>query len=152
VSRVVFLDTNIVLRLLDPAAPEHPQVRAAIETLEASHDTLVIGLQVLVEMWVVATRPTANNGLGWSPAVARAVLDAMRSRFPLLREDDSTALRWLDLVTGLPVVGKRAHDARIAALMTTNSVQHILTLNVDDFRSMPGIVAIHPATFTAGSP
>lgn len=151
-SRVIFLDTNIVLRLLDPAAPEHPQVRAAIEVLEARHDTLVIGLQVLVEMWVVATRPTANNGLGWSPAVARGVLDAMRSRFPLLREDDSTALRWLELVTGLPVVGKRAHDARIAALMATNSVQHILTLNVDDFRSMPGIVAIHPATLATGSP
>jgi hypothetical protein len=25
-------------------------------------------------------------------------------------------------------------------------------LNVDDFRSMPGIVAIHPATLATGSP
>ena len=33
--RTLFIDTNIVLRLLNPAAPEHPSVRQTLALLEA---------------------------------------------------------------------------------------------------------------------
>ena len=90
-----FLDTNIVLRLLNTAAPEHEVVRRSLEKLESSGEQLAIGLQVLVESWVVLTRPAENNGFGWSTAEAHAALSATRTRFTLLVDDENTATHWL---------------------------------------------------------
>jgi predicted nucleic acid-binding protein len=141
---VHFLDTNIVLRLLNTAAPEHEVVRRSVEKLEAGGEQLAIGLQVLVESWVVLTRPAENNGFGWSATQAHAALSATRTRFTLLVDDENTAAHWLDVVSAQSVMGKRAHDARIAALMASHGVSSILTLNGQDFAGMPGIVTVRP--------
>lgn len=139
-----FLDTNIVLRLLNTAAPEHEVVRRSVENLESGGEQLAIGLQVLVESWVVLTRPVENNGFGWSTAQAHGALSATRARFTVLVDDDDTATRWLDLVSTQSVSGKRAHDARIVALMASHGVSRILTLNDQDFAGMPQVVAVRP--------
>ncbi len=143
--KTLFIDTNIVLRLLNPAAPEHPTVRQALALLEAQHTRLVIGLQVLVETWVVATRPMDQNGLGLSATTAHRLLELCRQRFALVLENNTTIRYWLNLVTTTPVLGKRAHDARIAALMLSHGITELLTLNEQDFQGMPGIVTLHPA-------
>jgi predicted nucleic acid-binding protein len=143
--RTLFIDTNIVLRLLNPAAPEHPSVRQTLALLEAQGARLVIGLQVLVETWVVATRPMDQNGLGLPATTARQLLDLCSQRFALVLENNTTLSYWLNLVTMTPVLGKRAHDARIAALMQSHGITELLTLNEQDFRGMPGIVTLHPA-------
>jgi hypothetical protein len=52
---------------------------------------------------------------------------------------------WLDIVTTTPIVGKRAHDARIASAMRANGVSHLLTLNTSDFAGIAGIVPLHPS-------
>ena len=143
--RTLFIDTNIVLRLLNPAAPEHPSVRQTLALLEAQGARLVIGLQVLVETWVVATRPTDQNGLGLPATTARQLLELCSQRFALVLENNTTLSYWLKLVTTTPVLGKRAHDARIAALMQSHGITELLTLNEQDFRGMPGIVTLHPA-------
>ena len=141
-----FLDTNIVLRLLNAAAPEHKIVRTAVERLESQGEELRVGLQVLVEAWVVATRPAANNGLGWPADVALVALEATRARFPVLLDDETTATRWIDVVSKHGVLGKRAHDARIVALMASHGITELLTLNVQDFTGMPGVEPVHPDT------
>jgi len=64
------LDTNVVVRLLEPAAPEHVLVREAIRRLLLEGHTLVLAPQVLTELWVVATRPVDVNGFGWPPRSA----------------------------------------------------------------------------------
>ena len=143
--RTLFIDTNIVLRLLNPAAPEHLSVRQALALLEAQGARLVIGSQVLVETWVVATRPMDQNGLGLPVTTARQLLELCRQRFALVLENNTTFSYWLNLVTTTPVLGKRAHDARIAALMQSYGITELLTLNEQDFRGMPGIVTLHPA-------
>ena len=143
--RTLFIDTNIVLRLLNPAAPEHPSVRQTLALLEAQGARLVIGLQVLVETWVVATRPMDQNGLGLPATTARQLLELCSQRFALVLENHATFSYWLNLVTTMPVLGKRAHDARIAALMQSHGITELLTLNEQDFRGMPGIVTLHPA-------
>ncbi len=117
----------------------------AVAQLEADGTVLSIGTQVLVESWVVFTRPRANNGFEWSALAARAALDEIRGRFAVLQEDATTLERWLEIVTRMSIVGKRAHDVRIAALMASNGVEEILTLNVADFVGVPGIVAVHPS-------
>lgn len=120
-------------------------MRRSVDALQARGEGLAIGLQVLAESWVVATRPTDANGIGWPPELAKQALTSARQRFTLLVDDSTTADRWFDLVTTGPVVGKRAHDARIVALMVSHGVSHILTLNDRDFAGMPGVVTVHPA-------
>ncbi len=141
---MLFLDTNILLRLFDAAAPEHRIVRRAVEALEAHGETQVIGLQVLVEAWVVATRPVERNGLGWPIGAAMTLMEAARSRFGVLVEDEGTADRWTQIVAGGGITGKRAHDARIVALMLSHGVSQILTLNGADFAGIAGVVVLEP--------
>jgi predicted nucleic acid-binding protein len=142
--KVVALDTNVVLRLVHAAAPEHAACRQAVLSLAGQGCRIVVPTQVLVEFWVVATRPTNVNGLGWSPGAARAKIDQLMTLIQVLPEPPDVFRTWLDTVTTLGVSGKRAHDARIAATLRTNGVHDILTLNDADFSSFPEIGSINP--------
>jgi predicted nucleic acid-binding protein len=142
--RTVVLDTNVVLRLVH-ADPRARRVSGRLRQLTEQGWTLAIPLQVAVEFWVVATRPADVNRLGWSAAVARAKLDQVLSGVTVLSEPAETADHWLELVTSVPVLGKRAHDAKLAASLRANGLSHLLTLNGGDFAGMPGIVPFHPS-------
>jgi len=141
------IDTNVLLRLADDRSPEHRVAEAAVEYLLASNTSLFIGTQVLVEFWVVATRPDSVNGLGWSTATAAEAIAALRGQFPLLAETPDVLDRWFDLVDRCQVAGKRAHDARLAALVVAHGIQRLLTFNTADFPRTWGVEAAHPQTF-----
>jgi predicted nucleic acid-binding protein len=141
---VHFLDTNIVLRLFIAKDPDHELIRRTIEVLESRGEALAICLQVLVEIWVVATRPVQNNGLGWPTETVLEVVGAARSRFLCLLDDETTGVRWSTIVAQCAIRGKRAHDVRIAALMECHGITRIVTLNEQDFAGLPGITVVHP--------
>lgn len=143
--RTVVLDTNILLRLANPESDEHTISRVAVLKLRAQGVELALPIQVLVEFWVVATRPTTVNGLGWNIERARQSIDAFRIHFTILQETPEALDRWIELVTRVGIAGKRAHDARIAAVMLAAGVGELLTLNTDDFIGMTGIVPVHPS-------
>jgi predicted nucleic acid-binding protein len=140
------LDTNVVVRLLEPSAPEHNLVVDVIRRLLQNGHTLALAPQVLTELWVVATRPVDVNGFGWPPSKTAEAIVSLRGQFPLLTEGPGTFERWLSLATGAEIRGKRAHDARLAALLLSNGLTQILTLNTSDFEGLPGIAAVHPAS------
>ncbi len=141
---VVVLDTNILLRLVHAAAPEHAVCQDAVRRLVELGGELAITGQIAVEFWVVATRPLNVNGFGWAPAVARNKLDEILGEVKLLAEPTDTTAVWLDLVTACSISGKRAHDARIAAALRASGVRYLLTLNPSDFIGIPDIISIHP--------
>jgi predicted nucleic acid-binding protein len=143
VSRIL-LDTNVVLRLADRDAPEHELVRTALQTLDSRGDSLVLAPQVLVEFWVVATRPADVNGFGWAPEVVGEAIRRLRARFELLAEGPQLFEQWMALVVRHNLKGKRAHDARLAAIALVHSVDRILTLNITDFAGIDGIAGVHP--------
>ena len=142
--KVVALDTNVVLRLVHAAAPEHAACQRAVINLVGRGCQIVVPTQVIIEFWVVATRPTNVNGLGWSPSAARDKVDELLTRIQVLPEPADVFRTWLDTVTTLGVSGKRAHDARIAATLRASNVHHILTLNDADFASFPELGPINP--------
>lgn len=53
----VFLDTNIVLRLLNASLPDHAMINAYVGTLRQRQANLWINRQVLREYLVQVTRP-----------------------------------------------------------------------------------------------
>ena len=62
----VLLDANILLRMIEPLNEHHRSAVDAVAMLRASGETPCLTPQVLYELWVVATRPVAVNGLGLS--------------------------------------------------------------------------------------
>jgi predicted nucleic acid-binding protein len=138
------LDTNIVLRFSNPSDEQHELVTESVATLLMKGDECYLTAQVLIELWVVATRPIEVNGLGWSVEQTGEVIDQLIAQFPLVEEGPQILRTWLTLVTKNEIKGKRTHDARIAAVMAVANISRILTLNPTDFVGIPGISTVSP--------
>lgn len=113
----VLLDTNVLLRMAVVSHPTHAEAVAAVYRIRQRGDQPAIVPQVLYEYWVVATRPTSQNGLGLSTSEARLAIDEFLKSIDLLRDERGIFTNWLTDVTNLAISGKRAHDARLVATM-----------------------------------
>ena len=80
------LDTNILLRRVDRKSADHSLASRSVANLLARSEDCYLTAQVVIEFWVVATRPVKVNGLGWSVEQARAEVDLLLDQFPLLEE------------------------------------------------------------------
>ena len=142
------VDTNILLRIVDPASVQHTVIRAAVQALHLRGDRLLAAPQNFVEFWNVAARPATRNGFGLTPQDAERRLRILERLFPLLPDNPAVYGRWRRLVVAFNVSGVQVHDARLVAAMMVAGVTHILTFNTGDFRryAPAGIVAIDPAS------
>jgi hypothetical protein len=75
------VDTNILLRSLNPADPQYQAAIEAPAKLPAQNETLCIAPQNLVEFWAVATRPANKNGLGMTSVEAGNQITGIRQFF-----------------------------------------------------------------------
>ena len=142
------LDTNVVMRFCNSSDMQHHLATNVISRLLAQQDECLLTAQVLVEFWVVATRPIEVNGLGWTVEQTRNTIDQLLNRFPLLEETSQIFPTWLNLVTSSKVMGKRTHDARIVAAMLTHGISHLLTFNPSDFTITSSITIVRPQELT----
>jgi predicted nucleic acid-binding protein len=140
----VLVDTSTLLRFLQPLHSQHEVARSAIKALMDRGRELHIAPQNLVELWVVATRPAEQNGLGITPSAVAAELARLKSMFVLLPETPAIYAIWEALVTRHQVSGKPAHDARLVATMQANGLTAILTFDKSGFSRYPGIEVVHP--------
>jgi predicted nucleic acid-binding protein len=140
----VLLDTNILLRLAIVSHPTHADAVSAVHKIRQRGDQPAIVPQVLYEYWVVATRPTLQNGLGLTPANARLAIDEFLRSIVLLRDERGIFANWLADVTDLVISGKRAHDARLVAAMQRHGLQQIVTFNKSDFNGFPNVSVFLP--------
>jgi predicted nucleic acid-binding protein len=143
------VDTNVLLRLLQPAHVHYPLASSAIAGLRQQNFDLCIVPQNLVEFWVVATRPLAGNGLGMSPLMIAGEIRGLRNLFRLLEGAAGIADAWEKLVTRHLVSGKQAHDAHLVAAMNIHGVRRLLTFNGDEFKRYEAIEVIVPASVSA---
>jgi len=132
----VLLDTNILLRLLQPQHPHAAIAEHALEILGRRNEALSVTVQNLVEFWTVVTRPINENGLGFSPSEAMEEIRAIKQLFILLPEVPLHE-EWERLVVTYSVSGKNTHDARLVAAMIVHEVNAILTFNMQDFTRYP---------------
>ena len=141
---VTLVDTNVLLRLLQTQHPQHSVVEAALAELLRQDADLCIAPQNLVEAWVVATRPVAENGIGMTPLTIAAQWRRLTGAFRLLEGAPGVASAWEDLVVRHSVSGKKAHDAHLVAVMQVYGVTDVLTFNIADFQRYPGIHVLDP--------
>ena len=138
------VDTNVLLRRTDASSADNAVCSKAVEALLETGQDLCVCAQVLIEFWSVSTRPLEVNGLGLPLDVACLQVTDFRETFTCLLELPDMAERWQAVAEKHSVLGKQAHDARVAALMLAHGVTHILTLNPTDFARYSDITAVTP--------
>jgi predicted nucleic acid-binding protein len=141
------IDTNILLRIVDPDHLMYSLAVNAIDHLFSENEQLYIMPQNLIEFWNVYTRPKEKNGLGGTIAEAKTEIDYLKSIFILLPDQEKIYSQWENLVTTYQVKGVNVHDAKLVASMLVHNITHILTFNIDDFKRYDHIISVHPQTF-----
>lgn len=139
------VDTNILLRSIDPSHPMNASTVQALTTLRGQGEQLCIVPQNLIEFWNVYTRPLERNGLGRTPEEARVELTQLKTFFPLLLDVAAIYPEWERLVGAYAVRGVNVHDVRLVAAMLVHGLTHILTFNTRDFVRYSEITAVAPA-------
>jgi len=147
----ILLDTNSLVRLRDADHPRHAVCAQAARLLQQGEHLPCVCAQVLIEYWVVATRPREVNGLGLTTAEAEEDLTDFARAYVWLREPPDLVHRWRALVNQHAVRGRPAHDARLVAVMQAHGLNHLLTLNPADFKRYSGMVSVSPEEVLAGS-
>jgi predicted nucleic acid-binding protein len=80
------IDTNILLRAIQPHHPHCAHAERAVAALRGRKEVLHVAAQNLIEFWAAATHPTGENGLGMSIEQAIHELTAIKRLFSLLPE------------------------------------------------------------------
>lgn len=148
----ILLDTNVPLRMAEPAHPHYQEALDATDLLGKQGHTLCLVAQNFYEYWVVSTRPLAQNGRGKAPDEVTAEFAFLESHFAVFPDTPAVFGEWKTLMAAHKVTGKPAHDARLVAAMLAHGITHILTFNDQDFRRYAGITPISPAGVTAPPP
>ena len=129
----VLVDTNVLLRRTQPGHGSHGAAVESVARLLSTGEPVHFTLQNISEFWNVITRPVANNGLGFSAAVAAAEVVKIERVLTFLPDVPTICGEWKRLVTLHGVMASKVHDARLVAAMNVHGVRRILTFNVDDF-------------------
>jgi predicted nucleic acid-binding protein len=143
------LDTNIILRFANTQSSEYEAINNAIIRILLQGGQCFITSQVLIEFWVVATRPVAVNGLGWTPEETERAVQILINQFELLEEIPDIFPIWLSIATNHRISGKHSHDLRIQAVALAHNIRHILTLNPKDFVEVEGMTIVHPNSISS---
>jgi len=141
----ILIDTNVLLRSVQPSHPMHAVAVRALETLLKREEPLFVALQNVAEFWNAATRPIANNGLEFTIEEVQAEVAKIEGFFQVLTENTESYSAWKTLLGAQRVRGVQVHDARLVAVMKTHGIAQVVTFNVADFDRFPGIEAVHPA-------
>ena len=138
------VDTNILLRLVQPDSPEYGIVRQCTDRLWERGADLFYTSQNLAEFWNVSTRPADRNGFGFSVAETDERAALIEAKFSFAADSEASHQEWRRIVVEANVSGIQVHDARIAAAMRVHGIANLLTLNTKDFRRFSGITVLSP--------
>jgi predicted nucleic acid-binding protein len=116
------VDTNILLRSVQPNHPLSSQATHAVSKLIRQNDAVFFCPQTIAEFWNVATRPANRNGLGLSPDEALQEVSNIEKSLTLLPDVPAIYGAWKQIVTTYKVQGVKVHDARLAAIMSIYEV------------------------------
>jgi predicted nucleic acid-binding protein len=133
----VFIDTNVLVYVSRPTAPQHTVAVAALAEVEASGCAVWVSPQILRAYLAVVTRPQAPAP---APPMAAAIADILPAAFVVTGEGP-VVLERLPLQTH-SVAGRQVHDANIVASMLVHGIARPLTFNAGDFRRFADVIEI----------
>src|SRR5258707_7609031 len=113
----ILLDTNILTRSAQPAHAMHQTTVDAVDVLRRRGEVLHLVPQNFYEFWVVATRPVGQNGMGPSPAHARAETGPTRKLINVLYAPTGVFSHSANIVTPYTASRTYAHYTQPLAAM-----------------------------------
>jgi len=144
VGRSYLLDTNILLRLVQPDSPDYAALRRCTDFLWGQGAELFYASQNLAEFWNFCTRPADRNGFGFTVLETDERATQIESMFSLAPDSEATHREWRRIVVADGVSGVQVHDARLIAVMRIHGIKYLLTLNPSDFRRYSDVVVVPP--------
>jgi predicted nucleic acid-binding protein len=142
----VLVDTNILLRSVQPNHPLCSQATHAVSKLIRQEGAVFFCSQNIAEFWNVATRPADRNGLGMSPEEVRQEVGNIEKSLTLLPDVPAIYGAWKQIISEHKVRGVKVYDARLVAIMSIYAVEGVLTFNSVDFERFTKVRAIHPSS------
>lgn len=100
ISAETLTDSNLLLRLAEPAHPMAPIALRALSIVRGRGEIVYACPQNFTEFWAVATRPIAARGLGMTTRQAERELARLEALFPLLHDTPDIYPAWRRLVVG----------------------------------------------------
>jgi predicted nucleic acid-binding protein len=98
----LLVDTNLLLRLIEPEHAQHETAAEALASLDALGYLKVLLPQVVYEFWAVATRPVDVNGLGLTNTEVLSILEGVMATVHLCAMNEpsmSAGGNWLPTTT-----------------------------------------------------
>jgi predicted nucleic acid-binding protein len=141
-------DSNVWLRLADPAHAMFAVADNALAVIESDLGEVFLTPQVVSEYWrVVTSQGSQRGGYGWDAARADLAVQRLEHTYTLLPDGPAVYGHWRQIVLAAGVTGASVFDARLVAVMLAHGLTHLLTFNDDDFRRYArwGITAVNPA-------
>jgi predicted nucleic acid-binding protein len=137
----VFVDTNVLVYVSRPAAPQHRRALDVLTCLEHENVEPWVSLQVLREYLAVVTRPQVH---GPALPMSDALADVMRLRtaFRVTTDLPDGFDRLLRLLEAHPGGGKQVHDANLVAAMLGQGIRRLLSFNAADFRRFEPLIEL----------
>jgi predicted nucleic acid-binding protein len=119
----ILVDTNVLLRRTEPRHPSHSVAFDSVARFLAEGEPVYFTMQNISEFWNVATRPIANNGLGFSAAAALFELTKIEPSLAVLPDAPEVYGESKSMVVRHNVLGSKVHDAKLVAVMNIHRVQ-----------------------------
>jgi predicted nucleic acid-binding protein len=149
---ILLVDTNILLRYFNPAHPDCALTRRAVASVVNRVGVACVVPQVIYEFWVVATRSKEKNGFNRLITEVEQDVGFILQTFRFLADNERVFSEWKSLVATHAVIGKTAHDARLAAAADVHGVRHLLTFNTPDFRRFDRLTLHDPREVATADP
>ena len=143
-GNLLLLDSNILLAATNSGRDQHASARRLFTACREAGLHLAVCGQVLREYLVVCTRPVSGNGFGMGQQHAVQNMRWFHGQALFLEETADVFQAFTRIVEEFQVHGKRMHDASIAAVCVTHSVDLLVTLNPADFSFHPGVSTSSP--------
>jgi len=106
------VNTNILLRLVQPDSPEYATTRDCTDRLWARGAELFYTSEILAESWNVCPWPDNRNSFGFYVAETDERAALIEAKFSLAAESEATHQEWRRIVVAAEVSGIQVHDAR----------------------------------------
>ena len=149
---VYLLDSNILIRWVQPTDPDYAVVESALDALARQKEILCYTSQNLAEFWNACTRPANRNGYGLTPQETDKRARFFEGKLRLLPDSLPIHQEWRKILVAHNVSGVQVHDARLVAAMLVHGVKRILTFDDRDFTRYRAIEAVHPRSVLAKHP
>lgn len=138
------LDTNILLRSIQPDHGQYERAVGAVEALLNSGETVCYCAQNIREFWSVCTRPVVHNGHGMTLAEVVREIRGLEAALTFVPDNQQVYTEWRRLVEEHSVIGTQVHDANLVALMSVSGITHLVTFNSAHFKRFTEIEVVEP--------